>query len=118
MVINQATQHRFEKVMVANITRASLGYMAGRLINVAVPGIVNPLNALVYSVFYATVESRLYPYVGVGLDDKHARIIRQIASGVVTLGICHLVGNPVSITAALALAAFSLALNKIYSGQF
>lgn len=111
MFINYKTQTHVKNNIDTVVTVGTIGYLSALAVKVVVPGIVNPVNAVAYSIA-GFVCYKLFEHTA--LNNSYGKAICATAA----FGICHLLGSPVSVPAALALTSASLIWNKVFSGGF
>lgn len=121
MLINEVTQKRVENLVDGAVARGAIGYLSAWAVRVVVPGIINPMNAVVYSVAGFALQKLLAPafhqQIADKIDRNSARIAEYAVCSIAAFGVCHFMGNPISIAAALALAGVSLVWNQVFSSK-
>lgn len=114
MFINYNTRNYVKSLVNDALASGSIGYLSGWAVKAVVPGIVNPINAAVYSISCFVLQK-----LAAGCPDNsgRARIIERTVCSIAAFGVCHFVGHPISVAAALALAGVSLIWNKVFSNS-
>jgi len=114
MFINNSTQNRVKGLVNDALASGSIGYLSGWAVKAVVPGIVSPINAAVYSISCFALQKLAARFL---TSSEKARILERAVCSIAAFGVCHFVGNPISVAAALALAGVSLIWNKVCSNS-